>query len=68
MILDSDATRQQVLDEFLKICPLEGWNDEALLQAVVACEIDEKFGSIIFENGCLDVAGFLHTKTKCQMR
>ena len=58
MIFDSKETRLLVLSEFLKICVFDGWNSQALLKAVNACKIDEKFLPIIFENGALDVANF----------
>lgn len=58
MILDSDDTRQMVLEEFLQLCPFDGWNDETLKKAVNQCKIDDKFSFIIFENGTLDLAEF----------
>lgn len=58
MIFDDDSTRQLVLEKFLEICQLDGWNDEALNKAITTAGIEEKFSKIIFENGCLDVADF----------
>ncbi len=58
MILDSDATRQRVLNEFLKLCAFEGWNDATLKQAVVQSGIEEKFTNIIFVEGCADLVEF----------
>jgi ubiquinone biosynthesis protein COQ9 len=58
VLLDSIQTKQQVLAEFLKICPLEGWSEVALSQAIANCKIEPKFSQLIFENGCLDLAEF----------
>ena len=58
MILDSKQTKQQILDEFLKICPFDGWNKDALSKAIVNCKIEEKFVNLIFENGLLDLIEF----------
>ncbi len=58
MLLDSNQNKQQILDEFLKICPFDGWTNEALSKAFSNCGVDEKFSSLIFENGLLDLAEF----------
>lgn len=58
MILDSDATKQQVLDHFLKLAAFDGWNDETLKIAVVQSGIDEKFTKIIFAEGCAELTEF----------
>ncbi len=58
MILDSTATKEKILSKFLPICQFDGWNKEALLKAIKASEIEEKFSDLIFENGCLDLAEF----------
>ncbi|MES2962100.1 MAG: COQ9 family protein [Pseudomonadota bacterium] len=58
MLLDSFETREKILQEFLKICPFDGWSKEALLKAVSAAGIEEKFCDLIFENGLLDLAEF----------
>jgi ubiquinone biosynthesis protein COQ9 len=58
MLFDSPETKHQILAEFLKICPFDGWNNGALLKAMEACGIDENFLSLIFENGCVDLAEF----------
>lgn len=58
MLLDSIENKEKILEKFLKISAFEGWNDNALKQAVKECEIEEKFSNLIFENGCLDLAEF----------
>jgi len=58
VILDSKETKEKILAEFLKLCAFDGWNDNALSQAISNCGIDEKFSSLIFENGCLDLIEF----------
>lgn len=58
MILDSPETKDKILTEFLKICPFDGWNKEALLKAMEKCKISENFANLIFENDCLDLAEF----------
>ncbi len=58
MLFDSIETKEKILAEFLKICPSDGWNKDALLQAILNCQIDQKFADLIFENGCLDLADF----------
>jgi len=58
MLIDSIENKNLVLEEFLKLCPLEGWNDEVLKKSCLACKIDENFSHLVFENGALDVAEF----------
>ncbi len=58
MLLDSFETKEKILTEFLKICSFDGWNNDALRQAISNCGIEEKFTDLIFENGCLDLAEF----------
>ena len=58
MLIDSIENKNLVLEEFLKLCPLEGWSDETLKKACLACKIDENFSRLVFENGALDVAEF----------
>jgi ubiquinone biosynthesis protein COQ9 len=58
MLFDSPETKHKILTEFLKICPFDGWNNGALLKAMEACGIGENFLTLIFENGCVDLAEF----------
>lgn len=58
MILDSIETREKILAEFLQVCAFEGWNNDALRISLEKCGIDPKFSTLIFENGCLDLAEF----------
>jgi ubiquinone biosynthesis protein COQ9 len=58
VLLDSFETREKILQEFLKICPFDGWTRESLLKAVFKAGIEEKFSNLIFENGLLDLAEF----------
>jgi ubiquinone biosynthesis protein COQ9 len=58
VLLDSKETKEKILAEFLKVCALDGWNNDALSQAISNCGIEAKFSSLIFENGCLDVVDF----------
>jgi len=58
MIFDSIQTRQKILSKFLELAAFDGWSEETLKLALKACDIDEKFQSLIFENGCLDLAEF----------
>ena len=58
MLLDSYETKKLLLDEFLQVCTFTGWNENALMKAAKNCNIEEKFISLIFENGCLDLAKF----------
>ncbi len=58
MLIDSIENKNLVLEEFLKLCPLEGWSDEVLKKACLACKVDENFSHLVFENGALDVAEF----------
>ncbi len=58
MLLDSKQTKQQILDEFLKICSFDGWTKDALSQAMSNCKIEAKFADLIFENGLTDLAEF----------
>lgn len=58
MLLDSYETKQQILEEFLKISAFDGWNNQSLQKALTSCKIEEKFSDLIFERGCLDVADF----------
>jgi ubiquinone biosynthesis protein COQ9 len=58
MLIDSIENKNLVLEEFLKLCPLEGWSDETLKKACLSCKIDENFSHLVFENGALDVAEF----------
>jgi len=58
VLLDSFKTREKILQEFLKICPFDGWSKEGLLKAISKAEIEEKFCDLIFENGLLDLAEF----------
>ncbi len=55
MILDSDENKQRILAKFLEICPLEGFSDNSLSQAMILCKIDTKYQNLIFENGCFDL-------------
>ena len=58
MLFDSIENKQKILYNFLDICIFEGWCQKALEQSLIKAEIDVKFSSFIFENGCLDVANF----------
>ncbi len=58
MIVDSPETKEKILNEFLKICPFDGWTDEALSKAAKACGIGDNFLPLIFENGLLDLVDF----------
>jgi len=58
MIIDSISNKRKILKEFLDICVFEGWNDQALKQAVAAAGFEEKFTDLIFENGVIDIADF----------
>lgn len=58
MLVDSPETKEKILNEFLKICPFEGWSNETLAKAAMNCGIGENFLPLIFENGVLDLADF----------
>jgi ubiquinone biosynthesis protein COQ9 len=58
MIFDSLETKQKVLSHFLEIAAFDGWSEETLKKSINACDIDDKFKNLIFENGCLDLIEF----------
>ena len=58
MILDSLENKRNILAKFLQLCPLEGWSEEVLTQAIIECKIEAKFKNLLFENGCLDLIQF----------
>lgn len=68
MIIDSIAVKQKILSKFLELAAFDGWSEETLKKSIRVCNIDDKFLSIIFENGCLDLIEFyidqqnLHSK------
>lgn len=58
MIIDSIAVKQKILSKFLELASFDGWNEETLKKSIRVCGIDDKFHSLIFENGCLDLIEF----------
>lgn len=58
MILDSNENKEKILKEFLQICQIEGWNVDSIKKALKNSEIEEKFHSLIFENGIVDLIEF----------
>lgn len=68
MIIDSIAVKQKILSKFLELAAFDGWSEETLKKSIRVCGIDDKFLSLIFENGCLDLIEFyidqqnLHSK------
>lgn len=58
MILDSIETKEKILDEFLKICIFDGWNEKALEDSLEKCGISKNSLPLIFEDSCLSLANF----------
>ncbi len=57
-LIDSEKNKQRILEEFLKVCALDGCNIESLKKSLRNCDIDEKFHQLIFENGLIDLINF----------
>jgi ubiquinone biosynthesis protein COQ9 len=58
MLLDSFENKEKILEKFLEIAALDGWNQESLLKALAELEIKSEFCDLIFENGLLDLNNF----------
>jgi ubiquinone biosynthesis protein COQ9 len=57
-LIDSKQNKQKILEEFLKICALDGCSVESLKKSLKNCNIDENLHQLIFENGLLDLIDF----------
>ncbi len=57
-LIDSNENKQKILEEFLKICALDGCSIESLKKSIKNCNIDENLHQCIFENGLLDLIDF----------
>lgn len=64
-MIDSLENKKKILSKFLEVAAFDGWNEDALLKAMSELKIDEKFLSLIFENGCIDLCEFyIHEKNE----
>lgn len=58
MIIDSVENKKKVLEKFLALAGNEGWNLDTLKNACTACNIEETFSIIIFEEGIKELTKF----------
>ncbi len=58
MLFDSPENKEKILEKFLEIAAIDGWNQESLVKAVENCQIKAEFCDLIFENGLLDLNNF----------
>ena len=59
-MIDSLENKIIILNNFLKICPFDGWNIISLKQAAQDSKIDENYISLIFDNGINDMTNFFN--------
>jgi len=55
VVLSSKENQVKILQEFLKLCSFEGWNNKTLALALKNCGFKANYQEIIFENGCFDL-------------
>ena len=58
MIIDSLENKKRVLEKFLALAGDEGWNLNTIKNACTACNIEDKFSTIIFEEGVSELTKF----------
>lgn len=58
MLFDSIENKEKILEKFLEIAAIDGWNKESLIKAVESCKIKKEFCDLIFENGLFDLNDF----------
>ncbi len=58
MIIDSLENKKRVLEKFLALAGDEGWNLSTIKNACTACNIEDKFSTIIFEEGVSELTKF----------
>jgi ubiquinone biosynthesis protein COQ9 len=67
MIIDSIENKNLILAQFLKLCAIEGWNEDSLRVAFSQASIDPSYVDLIFPEGAKEIADFFIDQGNAKM-